>query len=288
MLAPITFSCYLCSEYLETRTNTLASYEQPDQYEEAVGITDHEYFRKWVSCGNCGLKQSLHSRVNNALDVLYEKLYRNRSAVPWRKYTNEETFELVRNLPPESSETVQRASFIKARIRNYQMMGLFPHKSNYRLLDVGGATGSFAFEIKNEDWEVFIVDPDPSGQFLEKYDINFRCGYLNELGFKDQFDLISLIFVLEHIKDPKAILEKVFKLMCKEGLLYIEVPDEIAFIEKASSDDIFNSCHLFMFGPMSLGNLLRQSGFEILSLERSQTKRGHFALTCIAKLANLV
>ncbi len=278
------FKCYLCLEYSDIEKNTLKSYVVPDQYEEAVGITDHAYFRKWVSCGNCGLKQSLHSRSNNALDVLYENLYRKPSAVPWRKYTNEETFELVKNLPPESSETIERVSFIKARICNYQMMGFFPHKSNYRLLDVGGATGSFAFEFKNKDWEVFVVDPDPSGNFLEKYGINFRCGYLNELESNDQFDLVSLIFVLEHIEDPKIILEEVSKLMCQEGLLYIEVPDEIAFEKKGLDDDIFNSCHLFLFGSIQLVTLLDKCGFEILSLERSQTKRGHLALSCLAKL----
>lgn len=139
------FKCYLCLEYSGIEENTLKSYVVPDQYEEAVGITDLAYFRKWVSCGNCGLKQSLHSRSNNALDVLYENLYRKPSAVPWRKYTNEETFELVRKLPPESSETIERVSYVKARICSYQMMGLFPHKSNYRLLDVGGGNRKFCF-----------------------------------------------------------------------------------------------------------------------------------------------
>jgi len=277
------FRCFLCLEYSETEKSTLKSYVVPDQYEKAVGITDHAYFRLWVNCNKCGLKQSLYSRADNALDVLYEKLYRD-CAVPWRKYSNEETFELVRNLPPENSETIERVSFVKAKIHNYQIMGLFPHKSNYRLLDVGGATGSFAFEFRSKDWEVFVIDPDPSGKFLEKHGINFHCGYLNQLGAHAQFDLISLIFVLEHIKDPKKILEEVSKLMYKEGLLYIEVPDEIAFEKKAHDDDIFNSCHLYLFGSFQLATLLEKCGFELLSLERSQTKRGHLALYCLAKL----
>lgn len=285
MFAPIRFACYLCSEYSDTRTNTLASYERPDQYELAVGITDHSYFRKWVKCSNCGLILSIYSRTHSALDILYEKLYRKEGSVPWRKHSTEQTFEIVRKLSPESSETVERVTFIKKKISNYQKMDLFPQKMKYRLLDVGGATGSFAFEFKDKNWDVDIIDPDPSGAFLEKYGINFRCGYLSAKSYEIRFDLVSLVFVLEHVGDPKKIIQEISELMCKGALLYIEVPDEIAFTKKTSDDDIFNSCHLFMFGPMSLGNLLRQSGFEILSLERSQTKRGHFALTCIANLA---
>lgn len=284
MLAPTTFACYLCSEYSDTKTNTLVSYEGPDQYEVAVGITEHSYFRKWVKCSNCGLILSIYSRSNSALDILYEKLYRKVGSVPWRNQSTEQTFDLVRKLPPENSETVERVTFIKEKISNYQEMNLFPQKMKYRLLDVGGATGSFAFEFKDKHWDVHIIDPDPSGDFLEKYGVNFNCGYLSAKSYEIRFDLVSLIFVLEHVGDPKKIIHEISELMCEGALLYIEVPDEIAFIKKASSDDIFNSCHLFMFGPMSLGNLLRQSGFEILSLERSQTKRGHFALTCIAKL----
>ena len=100
--------------------------------------------------------------------------------------------------------------------------------------------------------------------------------------FENKFDLVSLIFVLEHLANPRSMLELISQIIYKEGIVYVEVPDEIAFIKKESEDDIFNSCHLFMFNPESLSQLLQQAGLKVLKIDRMQTKRGHLALRCLA------
>lgn len=83
--------------------------------------------------------------------------------------------------------------------------------------------------------------------------------------------------------EPSLLLREIKKSLLPDGLIYIEVPDEIAFYKITPSDDIFNSCHLYMFNPSSLEMLLSQNNFEIMSLDRTKTVRGHFALTCLAK-----
>jgi len=275
--------CPLCNSEVTVKENTVVSYQKPDQYEIAVGIDESFYYRKWVKCYSCSLNFSIYSRPKNAFDYLYENLYRKVGAVPWRKLTTEQTFVLVKNLPPEKSETIYRVNFIKDKISNLIKSDLYPEKNRYKLLDIGGATGSFAYAFNDEKWESTIIDPDDAGKFILNYKVEFKQGWFTSKSFNFKFDLISLVFVLEHVLEPSLLLEEINKSLLPGGLVYIEVPDEIAFYKKPSSDDIFNSCHLFMFNPSSLERLLSENNFEIMSLDRTKTSRGHFALTCLAK-----
>jgi SAM-dependent methyltransferase len=276
-------TCPLCKEKFSVKENTIASYEKPDQYEIAVGIKEDFYFRKWVKCYGCTLIFSIYSRSNSAFDYLYEQLYRKVGAVPWRKLSTEKTFELVLKLAPEKSETIHRVNFIKDKIASLIKSSLYSKKEKYKLLDIGGATGNFAFAFKDKEWESTIIDPDDSGKFIKNYDIEFKKGWFSEKSFNFKFDLISLIFVLEHVLEPSVLLEEIRKSLLPDGLIYIEVPDEIAFYKISPLDDIFNSCHLYMFNPSSIEMLLSQNNFEIMSLDRTRTVRGHFVLTCLAK-----
>jgi len=275
--------CPLCKEKFIVKENTLASYEKPDQYEIAIGIKEAFYYRKWVRCYSCSLVFSIYSRSSNAFDYLYEELYRKVGAVPWRTLSTEQTFELVAKLPPEKSETIYRVNFIKNKISNLIKSDLYPEKSKYELLDIGGATGTFAFAFKDKKWQSTIIDPDEAGKFIQNYNVAFKKGWFTSKTFDFKFDLISLIFVLEHVLEPSLLLEEIRKSLLPDGLIYIEVPDELAFDKVSPEDDIFNSCHLFMFNPSSLEMLLSQNNFEIMTMDRTKTHRGHYALTCLAK-----
>ena len=275
--------CPLCSNNINVSKNTLVSYKKPDQYELAVGIKNKNYFRKYIRCAQCTLVFSFYSRSVQAFNYLYEELYRKAGSVPWRKYTTEETFKLIKNLPPAQSETYHRVNYIKNRLNSYFKDNILLKKNNYKLLDIGGATGSFAYAFKDKLWKSYIIDPDKSGKFIENYGINFKRGFFKSRSFTFKFDLISLIYVLEHVLNPKSLLKEINRSLNTNGLIYIEVPDEIAFQKLDKNNDIFNSCHLFMFNPNSLTYLLKQSKFELMSLERSRTVRGHFVLSILAK-----
>ena len=82
------------------------------------------------------------------------------------------------------------------------------------------------------------------------------------------------------------ILKQLRQDMYKESFLYVEVPDSISFSLKSADDDIFNSCHLWMFSAYTLTELLRQTGYEICTLKRVCTLRGHYALMALAQQKN--
>ena len=45
---------------------------------------------------------------------------------------------------------------------------------------------------------------------------------------KKKFDIITLNKVIEHVKNPKALIAKSIKNLKNNGVIYIEVPDEKA------------------------------------------------------------
>jgi Methyltransferase domain len=272
--------CLLCGE---TAATTLSSYSAPDVYERTIGISNIDYQREWVQCRNCRFIYSRYSRDPEALDRLYEQAYRD-SSVPWRTGSTREVFDRVISLPSEESETHARIGWIKQKICELEQAGLITHRPGAkRLLDVGGATGVFAYLFRDADWDCHVVDPAETGRFLETdFGISYHQASYRPGMAGGTFDLITLIFVLEHLRDPRDLLAVVTADLSETGLLYIEVPDAVAFRLKAPDDDVFNSCHLWMFDPTSMVRLLADGGFQVMTLNRTKTKRGHLALNVLA------
>lgn len=273
-------SCMLCGaeEY-----ETICSYTEPDKYERAVGIALEGYKRKWVQCAGCGLYYSKYSRQPDALERIYIADYRAGTSC-WRNSTTEEIFNNVVALPPHQSETKQRVNWIKSQIDNFWRGEIIKKGTPpYRVLDIGGATGVFAFEFRDAEWLPYVIDPSRDGSFIQsKYGVPYKQQYYKPGEFEERFDLITLIFVLEHYRDPVSLLQQVRMDMKNDSLLYIEVPDALCFKHKPSDDDIFNSCHLWMFSPVTLSRLLDICGLEIFNLQRTKTIRGHYSLMSLS------
>ena len=275
--------CLICSseEFKE-----IAVYKAPDKYEAASGVTGTNYYRAWARCQRCGFNQSHYSRGDDVLDRIYEDDYR-ASRAPWRSASTENIFKKVIDLPYEESETKQRVGWLRETHSGLVGAGVCAEISplNGRFLDIGGATGVFAYEVARtfgEGWQVQIVDPAGSGNFLQR---DWGLSYIQDSyrpGLcKGPFDLISLVYVLEHLREPDVILSTVRMDIVEGGAVYIEVPDSIAFERLDYHDDIFNSCHLWMFDPVSLTALLQRNGFAVSGMRRYRTIRGHHALVAI-------
>lgn len=258
------------------------SYDEPDQYEKIVGLDTEGYFRKWVKCDNCELYYSVYSRDKKFMDKIYKSEYRNLNS-PWRNESPEMKFKKIIELPESESENKYRIRWIKDNINEMLTQNILEKmETPHKLLDIGGGNGVFAYEFQDNNWKSYIVDPDENGKFVKSYSIEFSQNYYNSGIFNTKFNLISLVFVLEHINKPIDLLKKVKRDMASGSLLYIEVPDAICFKKKTKTDDIFNSCHLWMFSPKTLTLILDECGFEIFSLKRVRTKRGHYSIMALA------
>lgn len=275
-------NCELCQS---TEFAVLSSYNEPDNYEQLLDIATENYYRKWVKCENCDFIYSIYSRDVTAMDKLYSEIYRGNN-VQWRTLSNKELFQKLIQLPETESETKRRVKWIKNNLEELTNSQIIQFDTtNKKLLDIGGGTGIFAYEFLEKDkWDSHIVDADPTGEYLEdEYNIKYVTNFYKPHLFEYKFDLISMVFSLEHISNPKTVLNTIKADMKDDSVLFIEIPDKIAFTHKNPNDDIFNSCHLWFFSPKSLIELLDQCGYECLTLARAKTFRGHYSIILLAK-----
>lgn len=278
--------CLLCKS---EGYNIIFDYDAPDQYELAVGVKPEGYKRQWVQCTTCGFYYSLYSRDKAVLNRIYESSYRSQNAA-WRKRSPEELFRIITALSREESETKSRVEWIKKNIISLWKDGIITKKTPpFNFLDIGGGNGVFAYEFGEEKsteekiWVPHVIDPDENAQFLKsKLKMEFIQSEYKSGLFGKKFDLISLIYVLEHLTNPKFFIENLIQDTNSDSLIYIEVPDALCFRFRPKTDDIFNSCHLWMFDGYTLITFLNDCGLEIFCLNRIKTKRGHYALMALA------
>jgi len=79
----------------------------------------------------------------------------------------------------------------------------------------------------------------------------------------NKFDIISMWHVLEHVKYPSKYLEKIGKLLKKDGILIIEVPNVEERNRSLSYHVAQNKTHYHYFSEKTLTTLLSNQGFAV-------------------------
>lgn len=76
--------------------------------------------------------------------------------------------------------------------------------------------------------------------FARAKKINVKRGSIEHLDENDNFDLIILSHVLEHIVDPAEFIKQVISFLNNDGLLYIEVPSVNRVVNGGYDFDLLN------------------------------------------------
>jgi 2-polyprenyl-3-methyl-5-hydroxy-6-metoxy-1,4-benzoquinol methylase len=168
-----------------------------------------------------------------------------------------------------------------------------------RLLDVGAGVGTQLHLMKEKGFDV--VGTEISIEAIEKckslFNIELLEGYVEDLSFEDeQFDLITMWHVFEHLPYPGNTLEYLTKKLKKGGWIFIAVPNNSfhrlmakpkyyfkprkerleALIGNVPYEKTFSEIHLIHFTPSSLINILEKKGYliEELSLDNISLRPG--------------
>ncbi len=130
------------------------------------------------------------------------------------------------------------------------------------LLDVGAGSGFGTKAFFDAGFEVVGIEPDSRSSSV-KDSFNDRF-YILQNTIEDynqtnkrQFDVVTFIHCLEHIYDPRAVLESIAHVVNDEGYLYIEIPDK----KNISFFDWTHLEHTSYFSFGALVTLLAEIGF---------------------------
>ena len=153
-----------------------------------------------------------------------------------------------------------------------------------RLLDVGCGDGTFAALVKNKYQEVYGVDLSAEairrarGKGVKVFQVDLNS---QPLPFElDCFDTVTCLDVIEHVFDPRVLLEEIYRVLKPGGEGFITTPN-IRFLRclqsivftgrfpKTSSDpSLYDGGHLHYFTSKDIELLLENAGF------RTVAKRG--------------
>ena len=138
-------------------------------------------------------------------------------------------------------------------------------------LDVGSASGELVNEFISSGWEAHGIEP--SKGLVELSINNFRLNNIKHSTVEEaeypnnHFDLIHFWHVLEHVLDPKKVLDNIYNWLKPGGMVNLGTPSPDSIITKIYPiiTGIYDlgSMHTFIFPSKSLLELLKSIGFEI-------------------------
>lgn len=131
-----------------------------------------------------------------------------------------------------------------------------------RLLDIGCGNGAFLHTFKNTfpDWLLFGFEQSPACQ-VSVEDIAgkgaFFCGSLGEI--REQFDLVTMIYVIEHLPALSNMLDSTRSLLTPSGSFLIQTSD---YLQNPFDLMVVDHCSHFSLNTLALA--ARRSGFQVL------------------------
>lgn len=142
-----------------------------------------------------------------------------------------------------------------------------------KVLEIGCATGLLLSLLKNNGFNVLGIEiSQATTQIAKKRGIDIITDSFEKTNSKQRFDLIIFNHTLEHLKDPKFVIEKAKRLLNKNGFLFIDLPNFgglSAKILKSNWSYLLPHEHYWHFTYKALEILLAKYGFRIIYDERS-------------------
>ncbi|OGK11368.1 hypothetical protein A2954_03265 [Candidatus Roizmanbacteria bacterium RIFCSPLOWO2_01_FULL_37_12] len=136
------------------------------------------------------------------------------------------------------------------------------------LLDIGSGFGYFIDEAQKIDLKVTGIEPSKNlFSTLNKHLIKVEIKNLDFEQYYAQntlkkFDFVTIIHTIEHVRNPKTIINKALKLLKPGGVLYIETPNldsHLFRVEKYNYTFLTPPDHIWLFSKKSFHYILQDN-----------------------------
>lgn len=204
---------------------------------------------RWVRCRSCALERIDPAPTDDVLAAIYGKHYYDA----WGLH-----------------DDVSTVGELKKATFSYVLGQLPAHARGSKLLDCGAATG-FLLEIaKEKGYAPYGVELSEFGAnaIAEKFGTGhaFR-GEIENATFPDagkgSFQAITMCDYIEHVRNPKRVLEHARELLAPNGVLALTTPDTDSLTHRALAKgwSHYKVEHLYYFGHANITTLLESAGF---------------------------
>lgn len=226
-----------------------------------ISSVKHHYFygfqlgiKKILICPNCSL---------GIVDLLPSDETLNQY------YSSDPTQDILNEFSQEQLEEVINPSKISPVLDFIFNHTILTKSDNKNFFDIGAGNGTLLKHMTDfTSWKnIKGCEPNVTKiKTLNHLNLDFYPESFDSCfpKLETDYDLVTLVQVLEHLKDPNITLEMISSILSKDGLLYIEVPNCNENYYKTRMSDF--APHLTFWTDKSLSKFLNNNGFKVLHI----------------------
>ena len=232
-----------------------------------------------VRCGICGLtfvhpKPTLDESLDAYSEAYYAPPEREKLPLKYRFARNRYRWAQNKSLSSAISTLCSIAVEVATgRQFTYSLSWplLMPKEST--ILDVGCGSGGWLLTLKSLGYSLLygsdITANKKTLEHLAHQGITIRQGMISQIEYPDSFfDVIRMEHVLEHLPDPEADLNHIYKLLKPGGYLVLGFPSIDSFWFRISPKDYAHLSlpyHIFFHTLSSGKRLIERTGFQVIA-----------------------
>lgn len=209
--------------------------------------------RGLLRCDRCGLVRVQELPSTATLATLYDASY----------FRNARSGELGYSDYAADESNIRRTA--RRRLAHLERLTV-----SGRLLDVGCALGFFVDEAAQRGWQAEGLEFSTYAVAeAQRRGLRVQAGTLENVDLPAaRFDVLTLYDVIEHVPDPRAVLQAAARLLHPGGLLELTTPDVDSLPARLAGRRWIgyklSEEHLYYFAQPTLRRLLAETGFEVI------------------------
>ena len=214
-----------------------------------------------ASCVACGCSDVRPLGVKNDLELVTCRkcLTVFTPYSPW--YSSEYYYDSYYPAP-----SLSPPAFVQTRLVEITA-GFASYRHTNRLLDIGCGAGNLLEAARQNGWEAQGLDVVPSAvKHVRERGFEVFHGELRQANFPAQhFDVITAAEIIEHLNDPRALVEEISRLLRPGGLFWTTTPHARGLSARMLGLQwrcVWPPEHLQLFSSPGLKALLRDVGFR--------------------------